>query len=108
MKIELDAIGLQISTMQKNLYNSPEKGQIFILEKENQKLFEEKEKLIGLKNKNEKKALQNTIDDNNNKIKLLEEQHKQNTDSIRMQLPELMRRKEKIEAEIQRINNSSE
>ena len=108
LKIELDAIGLQISTMQKNLYNSPEKGQIFILEKENQKLFEEKEKLIGLKNKNEKKALQNTIDDNNNKIKLLEEQHKQNTDSIRMQLPELMRRKEKIEAEIQRINNSSE
>ena len=106
LKMELEAIDSQIATMQKNLYNSTENGEIVRLEKENKRLIEEIKKLVGFKNRNEKKALQNTIDNNNDKIRLLEEQHKHNTDAIRLQLPEKMKRREEIESEIQRINTS--
>lgn len=55
LKMELEAIDSQISTLQKNLYNSTENGEIVRLEKENKRLIEETKKLVGFKNRNEKK-----------------------------------------------------
>ena len=68
-----------ITTMQNDLYNSAERGEIVKIEKENVKLVKEKENL-GTFKKKEKKAIQDKIDRNNYEIKLLEEKNRKNID----------------------------
>lgn len=102
---ELELINSQIATMQKNLYSSPEKGQIIKLEKENKRLTEEKEKLGAFK-MYDKKALQIKIDNNNNEIKQLNEKDRRNIDNISRQLPGMKKRRDEIKAEIQRLSQS--
>lgn len=105
LEVELENIDSQISAMQRNLYNSAEKGQIIKLEKENKRLIEEKESLGAFK-MYDKKALQIKIDNNNNEIKLLKEKDRQNIDDINRRLPSMKSRRDNIKSEIERISNS--